>query len=104
MFLKIKSNSFICFDCGVLNEKDVELVNHKFFVNLSVIGQISIKKCSVKVNKNLKICELKYKIEFDRFVDDGVLNHFTLFFKEKEDKEFRRIKKYLIKENNYGKV
>ena len=93
MFLAVKRNSFISYDCGVLSQNDIEKVNDEFLFNLSAVCQITLKKCSRNINFNSTVTELKYKIEFDRFVDEGVLNHFTLFFKSKKDKEFKRIKK-----------
>jgi len=93
MFLTVRRNSFISYDCGVLSNYDIEQVNDEFLVNLSDICQITLKKCSTNINYNATITELKYKIEFDRFVEEGILNHFTLFFKSKKDKEFKTIKK-----------
>jgi hypothetical protein len=93
MFLVIRRNSFISYDCGVLSQNDIEQVNDKFLFNLSNMCQITLKKCSTNINFNSTVTELKYKIEFDRFVEEGVLTHFTLFFKSKKDREFKRIKK-----------
>ena len=36
-----------------------------------------------------------YQIEFDKFIDEGILNYFTLFFKDNNDKEFKRITKHI---------
>jgi hypothetical protein len=100
MFLNIKANNFICFYKIALNTNDIDIVNDEFYINLSSIDEISIKQCISKVNRNNKVLELKYQIKFDRFVDEGVLNYITLFFKDKQDKEFKRIKR-IIKNNTY---
>ncbi len=104
MFLLVRRNSFISYDCGVITEYDIEQLNDELFLNLLTICQITFKKCSRNINLNITEAELKYKIEFDRFVEEGVLNHFTLFFKSKKDKEFKRITKainaFIYKENN----
>ena len=97
MFLIVRRNNFISYDSGVLSHNDIEQVNDKFLINLSCVCQITLKKCSTNINYNSTVTELKYKIEFDRFVEEGILNHFTLFFKSKKDKELKRIKKKLKK-------
>lgn len=100
MFLNIKANNFICFDKTALNSYEIEQVSDKFMMNLSLIHQIVVKQCAVKIHKNGKQIELRYQIEFDRFVEEGILNHFTLFFTSKKDKEFKRIFK-IVKNNIY---
>jgi len=92
VFLKIKAGSLICFDITYL-DKNIEECVDDFFINLSLIHQFQIKKCFVQVMKQGKQAEALYQIQFDRFVDEGILNYFTLFFTDKKDKEFRRIKK-----------
>lgn len=47
----------------------------------------------MKVKDNGLYKEVTRQIEFDKFVDEGVLNHFTLFFIDEKDKEFKRINK-----------
>jgi len=103
MFLKIKANNFICFYRTTLNNNDISIVEDEFNINLSLINEISIKQCLIKVNKNNKTFKFKYKIEFDRFCEDGVLNYFTLFFKNKENKEFKRINN-IIQNNIYKEI
>jgi hypothetical protein len=92
MFLKIKAGSLICFDTTFTTNK-VEQCIDDLFINLSLIHQLQIKKCFIQVNKQAKQEEAIYQIHFDKFVDEGILNHFTLFFTNKKDKEFKRIKK-----------
>ena len=92
MFLEIRAGSLICFDTTYI-EKNIEECLDNFFINLSLIHQFQIKKCFVQVTKQGKKAEALYQIQFDRFVDEGILNHFTLFFTDKKDKEFKRIEK-----------
>lgn len=92
MFLKIKAGSLICFDKTFTTNK-VEQCIDDFFINLSFIHQLQIKKCFLQINLQGKQEEVIYQINFDKFVDEGVLNHFTLFYTNKKDKEFKRIKK-----------
>jgi hypothetical protein len=103
MFLNIKANNFICFYKTVLNSQTIDIVNNEFNINLSSIDEITIKKCSEKTYRNNEILELKYQIEFDKFVEEGILNYFILFFKNNQDKEFKRINKIIkiIKNNIY---
>jgi len=89
VFLKIKAGSLICFDIAYL-DKNIEECLDDFFINLSLIHQFQIKKCFIQINKQEEVI---YQIEFNKFVDEGILNHFTLFFTDKKDKEFKRIKK-----------
>lgn len=92
MFIKIKAGSLICFDTKFTTNK-VEQCIDDIFINLSLIHQLQIKKCFIQVNNQGKQEEAIYQIHFDKFVDEGILNHFTLFFTNKKDKEFKRIKK-----------
>ena len=92
MFLKIKADSLICFH-KTLTEYEVEKNKNVFFINLSLIHQLIIKKCFLQVKDNGTYKDVTRQIEFDQFVDEGVLNHFTLFFIDEKDREFKRIKK-----------
>ena len=92
MFLKIKAGSLICFH-KTLTHYEIEKNKDTFLINLSLINQLIIKKCFLQVKENDIYKEVTRKIEFDQFVDEGVLNHFTLFFINKKDKEFKKIKK-----------
>ena len=92
MFLKIKADSLICFN-NTLTENEVEKNKETFFINLSLIHQLIIKKCFFQVKDNGIYKEVTRQIEFDQFVDEGVLNRFTLFFINEKDREFKRIKK-----------
>jgi len=92
MFLKVKADSLICFN-KTLTEYEVEKSKDPFFINLSLIHQLTIKKCFLQVKDNDVYKEVTRQIEFDQFVDEGVLNHFTLFFINEKDREFKRIKK-----------
>jgi hypothetical protein len=62
---------------------------------LSLIHQLIIKKCFLKIRENAINKEVTRQIEFDKFVDEGILNHCTLFFVNKKDQEFKRIKKVI---------
>lgn len=91
MFLKINESSYICFDCGLLAMSEIEFVKDSFLINMNFISHITAKKCSIKTNISGKIVELQNKIEFDRFIDEGILNHFTLFFEDENNEEYQRI-------------
>lgn len=91
MFLKVKANNFISYGCGVVCQDDIEKVSDEFLINLSQLSHITIKKCSININKTQQVTKLKQIIEFDRYVEEGVLNYINLFFKSREDKEFKRI-------------
>jgi len=92
MFLKIKADSLICFH-KTFTEYDVEKNKDTFFINLFLIHQLVIKKCFLQIKENGIYQEVTRQIEFEQFVDEGILNHFTLFFKDEKDREFKRIKK-----------
>jgi hypothetical protein len=95
MFFKIKENNFICFCKTPTSSNKIELVECEFSFNLLSIDEIKVAKCMQKANIGNKKVELLYQIDFDRFVDDGVLNHFVLYFTNKNDREFKRIKKVI---------
>lgn len=92
MFLKVKADSLICFH-KTLTQHEVEKNKDTFFINLSLIHQFIIKKCFFQVKENGIYKEMTQQIEFDKFVDEGILNHFTLFFENEKDQEFKKIKK-----------
>ena len=92
MFLKVKADSIICF-YKTFSDCNIETSSDDIFINLSLINQLLIKKCFIQINVNGKHLEVTRQIEFDSFVDEGILNHFTLFFINEKDKEFKRIKK-----------
>ena len=92
MFLEIKADSLICFH-KTFTEYDVEQNQDTFFINLFLVHQLLIKKCYLQIKENGINQEVTRKIEFDQFADEGVLNHFTLFFADEKDREFKRIKK-----------
>ena len=107
MFLNIKAKNFICFYETALNHSDIEIVNDEFNINLSSIDEITIKECIIKVNRENEVLELKYQIAFDRFIEEGVLNYFTLFFENNKAEVFKRINSIIqnaiYKETKNGK-
>jgi hypothetical protein len=93
MFLKIKPNSFVSY----CKNSSIITPTHEFFINLSTVDEISIKRCAETINIDGRIVELCYQIQFDKFLDEGTFNQLILFFETDKDIELERIKQIIEK-------
>ena len=91
LFLRITAGTFICYGEAPMHSDDI--VDEDMYINMLLIHQYVIKKDCIKTLNKEKHLQMIQKIEFNSFVDEGILNIFTLYFTKKKRKEFKRVKK-----------
>ena len=92
MFIKIESNNAFCSEG---NDSLIKKIEEEYFINTNSLIQVEFSECLINKTVLNKVVKLEHLIKLYVLVEDGVWNFMTLYFTNKSNSQFQRIKKLI---------
>ena len=89
MFIKIESKNIFSSEG---NDSLIEMIEEEYFLNVDNVIQVEFNECLIKKAFINEVLKFEHLIKLYVLVEDGIWNFMTLYFTNKSNKEFQRIK------------
>jgi len=94
-YLKVVQGAAISYEIAA-SSRDIYRVQESMFINLNTMDIISFEECYYRCERDCKEETIyRYKVSFERFVDEGIWHCITLYFVDERDETLETIKKML---------